>query len=354
MAEATARSLDRLDGFFAGPVPCPSSCRELAASLRLTLLLCALLICGQPDRLRPAADAAGPRSGAGPKPPPSSSTRATSPAPPAPCWTAMPAWAGSSPRVPSSIAAPTWAAPSPPSATSRSGTRPATSVARLDRHRATPCRGRDFAGARAVFAGGARLPRRRPHRGSAVRSRQPGACRDADSCRERGAGDGPRAALAAGGHRPGRQRPRRAGWTGTLPLYPFVVLGPAVAAAWLAVLLVGAFERQAKAARAIRALKSTRPVEARLMVRLAHAERGAMEALRAKSEFIAHMSHELRTPLNAVIGFSDIIARGHLWPARPSQICRICPRHRRWRAAPCTAGSATFWTSPISRRATIP
>ncbi len=44
------------------------------------------------------------------------------------------------------------------------------------------------------------------------------------------------------------------------------------------------------------------------MVRLANAERGAMEALRCKSEFIAHMSHELRTPLNAVIGFSEIIA----------------------------------------------
>ena len=44
------------------------------------------------------------------------------------------------------------------------------------------------------------------------------------------------------------------------------------------------------------------------MVRLANAERGAMEALRSRSEFIAHMSHELRTPLNAVIGFSEIIA----------------------------------------------
>ena len=54
--------------------------------------------------------------------------------------------------------------------------------------------------------------------------------------------------------------------------------------AWLAALFVGAFERQTRAARAIRALKSTRPVEARLMVRLANAERGAMEALRAKSE----------------------------------------------------------------------
>ena len=100
-----------------------------------------------------------------------------------------------------------------------------------------------------------------------------------------------------------------AGWTTSVPLYLLLILAPALAAAILAVLLVGAFERQAKAARAIRALKTTRPVEARLMVRLAHAERGAQEALRAKSEFMAHMSHELRTPLNAVIGFSDIIAR---------------------------------------------
>lgn len=103
-------------------------------------------------------------------------------------------------------------------------------------------------------------------------------------------------------------------WTGTLPLYLFVILGPAVAGAWLAALFVGAFERHAKAARAIRALKSTRPVEARLMVRLANAERGAAEALRAKSEFIAHMSHELRTPLNAVIGFSEVIEGGLYGP----------------------------------------
>jgi signal transduction histidine kinase len=100
-------------------------------------------------------------------------------------------------------------------------------------------------------------------------------------------------------------------WTGSLPLYLFLILGPAAAAAWLAVMLVGVFERQAKAARALKALKSTRPVEARLMVRLANAERGAAEALRAKSEFIAHMSHELRTPLNAVIGFSEVIAEGY-------------------------------------------
>lgn len=99
-------------------------------------------------------------------------------------------------------------------------------------------------------------------------------------------------------------------WIEALPLYLFVILGPGIAGAWLAVLLVGVFERHAKAKEAIRSLRATRPVEGKLMVRLANAERGAAEALRSKSEFIAHMSHELRTPLNAVIGFSDIIAGG--------------------------------------------
>ena len=98
-------------------------------------------------------------------------------------------------------------------------------------------------------------------------------------------------------------------WTHALPLYLFIILGPALAGGWLAALFVGTFERHARASRAIRALKSTRPIEGKLMVRLANAERGAKEALRSKSEFMAHMSHELRTPLNAVIGFSDIIAR---------------------------------------------
>jgi signal transduction histidine kinase len=103
-------------------------------------------------------------------------------------------------------------------------------------------------------------------------------------------------------------------WAQALPLYLFVILGPALVGGWLAALFVGAFERHARASRAIRALKSTRPIEAKLMVRLAYAERGAMEALRSRSEFIAHMSHELRTPLNAVIGFSEIIAEEFYGP----------------------------------------
>jgi two-component system cell cycle sensor histidine kinase PleC len=110
-------------------------------------------------------------------------------------------------------------------------------------------------------------------------------------------------------------------WASALPLYLFVILGPALTGGWLAALFVGSFERQAKAARAIRALKSSRPVEARLLVRLANAERGAMEALRSKSEFIAHMSHEMRTPLNAVIGFAEIIAGGMFGPSGHPKYC---------------------------------
>jgi len=103
-------------------------------------------------------------------------------------------------------------------------------------------------------------------------------------------------------------------WRELLPLYIFVILGPAFAGGWLAALFVGTFERHEKAAHALRTLKTVRPVEAKLMVRLANAERAAAEAQRSKSEFIAHMSHELRTPLNAVIGFSDVIAQGLFGP----------------------------------------
>jgi two-component system cell cycle sensor histidine kinase PleC len=99
-------------------------------------------------------------------------------------------------------------------------------------------------------------------------------------------------------------------WYGALPLYFFFIFGPSLAGAGLAVIFVREFERRARLAEMTKALRNTNPEEARLLVRLAEAERRATEARRAKSEFIAHMSHELRTPLNAIIGFSEVIEKG--------------------------------------------
>ena len=99
-------------------------------------------------------------------------------------------------------------------------------------------------------------------------------------------------------------------WYGTLPLYFFLIFGPSLAGAGLAVIFVREFEKRVRTAEAVKSLRATKPEEARLRIRLAEAERRAFESERAKTEFIGHMSHELRTPLNAIIGFSEVIERG--------------------------------------------
>jgi signal transduction histidine kinase len=98
-------------------------------------------------------------------------------------------------------------------------------------------------------------------------------------------------------------------WYGALPLYFFFILGPAFVGAGLAAVFVREFERRAKATAAARKLRSKQGDDAKILVRLAEAERRAIEAERSRSEFIMHMSHELRTPLNAIIGFSEIIEK---------------------------------------------
>jgi signal transduction histidine kinase len=123
--------------------------------------------------------------------------------------------------------------------------------------------------------------------------------------------------VAAATHNTARQTP----WYGWLPLYLFVVIGPAVAGAWLSVIFVREFERRSSASAAIRQLREMGSHDGRLLVRLAEAERRAVESERSKTEFVAHMSHELRTPLNAIIGFSEVIAQGFFGaPGHPKYV----------------------------------
>lgn len=301
MAEVTARSLDRLDGFFAESPPLVRLLRKIGRDLRFTLLLCALLVSAslvacvlletrqvgigagaETARLQHARDVAGAAVAVLDRYARMGRVFAQSPE------QYRGAELGRAEPAIRDIAV--WDAAG-------------NFLTRLDPI-APALQRPDFAGARTVFAGA--LAFREGGRIVEVRF-DPASLAFPGATLVSGAGEArvPHWPLTVTAQ---PAAPVAFNWK-HMPLYALLVVAPAVAAALLAMLLVGAFERQAKAASAIRALKSTRPVEAKLMVRLAHAERGAMEALRAKSEFMAHMSHELRTPLNAVIGFSDIIAR---------------------------------------------
>ena len=58
-------------------------------------------------------------------------------------------------------------------------------------------------------------------------------------------------------------------------------------------------------------------VNARLAAEQAHRE--AVDASRAKSDFLARMSHELRTPLAAIIGYGELLADGITGPVNEEQ-----------------------------------
>lgn len=99
-------------------------------------------------------------------------------------------------------------------------------------------------------------------------------------------------------------------WSGSVPLYLFMIIGPAFAGGALAILFATPSERSTRRAARAKSPRVPATTEARLLVRLAHAERRASESEDAKSRFVSHVSHELRTPLNAIIGFAEAIEGG--------------------------------------------
>jgi signal transduction histidine kinase/DNA-binding response OmpR family regulator len=46
-------------------------------------------------------------------------------------------------------------------------------------------------------------------------------------------------------------------------------------------------------------------------IELRRSKEEAETANRAKSDFLSHMSHEIRTPMNAILGFTEVLMRGH-------------------------------------------
>lgn len=61
---------------------------------------------------------------------------------------------------------------------------------------------------------------------------------------------------------------------------------------------------------------------------LEQARNQALEASRAKSDFLAHISHELRTPLNAVIGYSEAMASEIFGPLGSERYREYCQHIR--------------------------
>ncbi|MEM6326503.1 MAG: response regulator [Bacteroidota bacterium] len=73
------------------------------------------------------------------------------------------------------------------------------------------------------------------------------------------------------------------------------------------------------------AILGTYVLRTRLAVieRLEQAREDALEAVHAKSEFLATMSHEIRTPMNGVIGMADLLAGTRLTPEQQDYVDTI-------------------------------
>jgi signal transduction histidine kinase len=91
-------------------------------------------------------------------------------------------------------------------------------------------------------------------------------------------------------------------------------------------------ERLERSLRYAIALQRAEEERRQLLEREQQARMQAQAANRAKDEFLATLSHELRTPLNAILGWSRLLASGHLDGATARRAVEIIERNTRLQA----------------------
>jgi signal transduction histidine kinase/ActR/RegA family two-component response regulator len=93
------------------------------------------------------------------------------------------------------------------------------------------------------------------------------------------------------------------------------------------------FERPIRLAAVLSAIRAALRARARqyevrdLLAELREARATAETANRLKDEFLATLSHELRTPLNAIVGWTSMLTRGQVDPARLPRVFEALDRN---------------------------